>query len=372
MKEVFDEVLEVLSRGEQAALSTIVSSKGSLPMSKKAKMLVKRDGTFTGTVGGGCLEADVWSEAREVMERSLPRLQHFILTEKHAGDEGLNCGGNVEIFTEPINAGPMQEVFEAISRLHDSRGVGLLATLVSGQSGTEGSKLLITESGETIGTLGDPALDDRVRLDSDIEITENLLRVVNMDHEGAEIRVFMESIWPAPQLFLFGGGHVARAIARIADSVGFRIIVVDDRPAFANHERFPEADSVVVDAFDEVVGKLPIDGSSYLIAVTRGHQWDQPVIEQAVWTDAAYIGMIGSRRKIALMWKNLEGKGVPRHLLDQVHAPIGVEIQADTPEEIAVSIMAELIEFRRSGGKPAHLLSGVKEASGTASTPRKV
>ena len=95
--------------------------------------------------------------------------------------------------------------------------------------------------------------------------------------------------------------------------------------------------------------------------MTRGHQWDQPVIEQAVWTDAAYIGMIGSRRKIALMWKKLEEKGTPRHLLDQVHAPIGVEIQADTPEEIAVSIMAELIEFRRSGGKPAHLLSTVKE-----------
>lgn len=371
MKEVFDEVVEVLSRGEGAALSTIVSSKGSLPMSKKAKMLVKRDGTFTGTVGGGCLEADVWAEAREVMDRAAPRLQHFILTEKHAGDEGLNCGGNVEIFTEPIKAGPMQEVFEAIRRLHDTRGIGLLATLVSGQTGKEGAKMLVTGSGETIGTLGDPALDDRIRLDSDTELTENLLRVVTLEHEGVETRIFMESIWPAPQLFLFGGGHVARAIARIAHTVGFRIIVVDDRPAFANHERFPEADEVVVDAFDEVVGKLPIDGSSYLVAVTRGHQWDQPVIEQAVWTDAAYIGMIGSRRKIALMWKNLEEKGVPRHLLDQVHAPIGMEIQADTPEEIAVSIMAELIEFRRSGGKPAHLLSTVEEAAGTGSGARR-
>ena len=219
MKEVFDEVVEVLSRGERAALSTIVSSKGSLPMSKKAKMLVKSDGTFTGTVGGGCLEADVWSEAREVMERSSPRLQHFILTEKHAGDEGLNCGGNVEIFTEPINSGSMQGVFEAIRRLHDTRGIGLLATLVSGQVGAEGSKMLVTGSGETIGTLGDPALDDRVRLDSDIEITENLLKVVTLEHEGVETRVFIESIWPAPQLFLFGGGHVGRAIARLAATV---------------------------------------------------------------------------------------------------------------------------------------------------------
>ena len=262
MKEVFDEVVNVLSRGEKAALSTIVSSKGSLPMSKKAKMLVKGDGTFTGTVGGGCLEADVWAEARDVMERSSPRLQHFILTEKHAGDEGLNCGGNVEIFTEPIRTGPMREVFEAIRGLHDTRGIGLLATLVSGRPGMQAGKMLLTDSGETVGTLGDPALDDRIRLDSDLEITENLLRVITLEHEGVETRIFLESIWPAPQLFLFGGGHVARAIARIADTVGFRILVVDDRPAFANHERFPEADEVVVDAFDEVVGKLPIDGSS--------------------------------------------------------------------------------------------------------------
>lgn len=365
MKEVFDEILEIMSRGDQAALSTIVSSKGSLPMSKKAKMLVKHDGTFTGTVGGGCLEADVWAEAREVMAQSSPRLQHFILTEKHAGDEGLNCGGNVEIFTESIKAGPMLEVFEGIRRLHEGRGIGLLATLVSGKKGLEGNKMLVTESGETIGTLGDLTLDEQIKANSDVEITENLLRVIELDHEGEEIRIFLESIWPPPQLFLFGGGHVSKAIAQIAVTVGFKIIVVDDRPAFANHERFPEADEVVVDVFSEVVSKLHIDGSSYLVAVTRGHQWDQPVIEQAVWTDAAYIGMIGSRRKIALMWKNLEGKGIPRHLLDQVHAPIGVDIQADNPEEIAVSIMAELIKFRRSGGKPAHFLPPVKEGTTT-------
>jgi xanthine dehydrogenase accessory factor len=132
--------------------------------------------------------------------------------------------------------------------------------------------------------------------------------------------------------------------------------VIDDRPAFANAERFPEADELVVDEFEGIVEKLSIDPSSYLIAVTRGHQWDQPVIEQAVWTNAKYIGMIGSRRKIALMWKKLEDKGIPRHLLERVHAPIGVDIQADTPEEIAVSVVAQLIRVRRSGGKPTHMV----------------
>jgi xanthine dehydrogenase accessory factor len=193
---------------------------------------------------------------------------------------------------------------------------------------------------------------------------EDVLKVISLEHQGEECRIFIEAILPAPQLFLFGGGHVSKAIARIARTVGFRIVVIDDRPSFANKDRFPEADEVVVDAFEGVVEKLPVDPSSYLIAVTRGHQWDQTVIEQAVWTNARYIGMIGSRRKIALMWKKLEEKGIPRHLLERVHAPIGLDIHADTPEEIAVSVAAQLIQVRRAGGKPAHTVdASLQEAN---------
>lgn len=354
MEAVFREIVNILARGESAALSTIVSSKGSLPMSKKAKMLVRHDGTMIGTVGGGCLEADVWSEARRVMETGVPTLQRFILTEKHAGEQGLNCGGNVEIFTEPIRPGGLNEVFEAVVRLHETRGVAALATLVTGDVRSVGRKLVVTVSGETGGSLGDPALDERVRHEAGRVIHDDLLAVFTVGQGAHEARVFVEAILPDPQLFLFGGGHVARAIARIAKSVGFRLIIIDDRPAFANAERFPEADQVIVDEFDGIIPKLPIDESSYLIAVTRGHQWDQPVIEQAVWTDAKYIGMIGSRRKVALMWKHLEAKGIPRALLERVHAPIGLEIHADTPEEIAVSVVAELITVRRAQGKPSH------------------
>lgn len=354
MQDVFREIVRTLSQNESAALSTIVSSKGSLPMSKKAKMLVRRDGTFVGTVGGGCLEADVWAEARQVMETGIPTLQRFILTEKHAGDEGLNCGGNVEIFTEPVQPGALHPIFEAVDRLHETRSSALLATLVTGDARAVGRKLLITADGSIIGTLGDPALDERVRSETHEMIQEDVLKIFTVEQGETDARVFVEAIRPDPQLFLFGGGHVSKAIARIAKTVGFRLIVIDDRPAFANADRFPEADEVIVDEFEDVVSRLPIDESSYLVAVTRGHQWDQPIIEQAVWTRAKYIGMIGSRRKVALMWKKLEAKGVPRHLLDQVHAPIGLDIHADTPEEIAVSVVAQLIQARRSQGKPAH------------------
>ncbi len=351
--DVFQEALALIARGEKAALSTIVSSKGSLPMSKKAKMLVRPDGKMVGTVGGGCLEADVWAEARQVMETETPTLQEFILTEKHAGENGLNCGGNVEIFTEPLLPGRADEMLDAIARVRKARGSAVLATLVSG-GGRIGAKLLLHPDGRSAGGLGHAKAEARVRekMAALEAIPEDLLEVIAIGTEP--VVVFLESICPEPTLFLFGGGHVSFAIAQIAQSVGFRIVVIDDRPMFANKERFPMASETLTLAMETAFDHLAIDDLSYVVAVTRGHQHDKPVIEQAVKTDAAYIGMIGSRRKIALMWKDLEAKGIPREKLDAVHAPIGLDIGADTPEEIAVSIASELIQVRRSKGKPIH------------------
>ncbi|MDP6041310.1 MAG: XdhC family protein, partial [Candidatus Latescibacteria bacterium] len=166
--------------------------------------------------------------------------------------------------------------------------------------------------------------------------------------------VFLESICPEPTLFLFGGGHVSFAIAQMAHSVGFRIVVIDDRPMFANKERFPMASETLTLEMETAFDHLVIDDLSYVVAVTRGHQHDKPIVEQAVKTQAAYVGMIGSRRKIALMWKELEAKGISRETLDAVYAPIGLDIGADSPEEIAVSVVAELIQVRRFQGKSQH------------------
>ena len=359
MKDVFQSALEMMESGEQAALSTIVSSKGSLPMSKKAKMLVRPDGKIIGTVGGGCLEADVWAEARQVMETGDPTLQRFILTEKHAGEFGLNCGGNVEIFTEPLYPGKVDEMLKAIAEIQSEFGSALLATMVSGGDQVC-AKLLIRDDGFTVGTLGYPQADEEVMAEFKAmnSIPESLLKVIEMtvDAQGREeeIKVFIESICPEPTLYLFGGGHVSFAIAQIASTVGFRIVVIDDRPMFANSERYPMAEETLTLDMETAFEHLDIDDRSYIVAVTRGHQHDRPIIEQAVETDAAYIGMIGSRRKVALMWKELEAKGIPAERLKAVHAPIGLAIGADNPEEIAVSIVSELIQERRARGKPAH------------------
>lgn len=356
MKDVFKEALRLMAAGEPAALSTIVSSKGSLPMSKKAKMLVQSDGTIIGTVGGGCLEADVWAEARDVIDKGEPTLQKFILTEKHAGEDGLNCGGNVEVFTEPLVRDEAEPIFKEIADLRAARGSAVLATRVS-SSGAH--KLLIREDGTTSGSLGLDDLDAAAKAEvASMEgVPEDLLRVIEADEAGPEGQpelVFLESICPEPTLYLFGGGHVSFAIARLAATVGFRIVIVDDRPMFSNPERFPMADETLVLDMETAFEHLVIDDLSYIAAVTRGHQFDKPVVGQAVKTKAAYVGMLGSRRKIALMWKELEAKGIPRERLEWVHAPIGLEIGADNPEEIAVSVVSELIAIRRSQGKPEH------------------
>jgi xanthine dehydrogenase accessory factor len=365
MKDVFEEGLRLMAAGEDAALSTIVSSKGSLPMSKKAKMLVTADGTIIGTVGGGCLEADVWAEARDVMESGLSSLQEFILTEKHAGENGLNCGGNVEIFTEPLGS-DSSDLFAEISQIRARRESAVLATIVSGGE-AHARKLLIRADGSTTGSLGDPAYELAVQeaLDEKGRIPEDLLEVLEVGEGPDDLvqKVFLESICPEPSLYLFGGGHVSFAIARIAVTVGFRIVVVDDRPMFANKERFPMADETLTIDLETAFDQLKIDDLAYLCAVTRGHQHDKPIVRQAVKTDAAYIGMIGSRRKIALMWKELEAEGIPRELLDCVHAPVGLDIGADNPEEIAVSIVAELINVRRSRGKPSHQVKSLSSVS---------
>ncbi len=368
MADVFTEALSLISEGGKAALSTIVSSSGSLPMSKKAKMLVLPEGKIVGTVGGGCLEADVWAEAREVMETGEPTLQRFILTEEHAGENGLNCGGNVEIFTEPVAAGQSVEALREIAKLRAERGSAVLATLVAGGDETS-AKLLVRADGTTLGTLGCAEADAAVR--AEVEemdaVPEDLLKVIDLEVAGGQVlKIFLESICPEPTLYLFGGGHVSFAIARIAHTVGFRIVVIDDRPMFANRERFPMADETLTLEMETAFEHLVMDDLSYILAVTRGHQHDKPVVEQAVKTNAAYIGMIGSRRKIALMWKELEAKGIPRERLEAVHAPIGLDIGSDNPEEIAVSVAAELIQVRRSGGKPAHearSLSAIKTAA---------
>ena len=254
--DLYDEIVRLRKLGQKCAVATIVQVNGSIPSFESAKILVREDGSFMGTVGGGCVEADVWNAAREVIETEKPRHLSFSLGQDAAYDEGLICGGQLNIFVEPVI--------------------------------------------------------------------------------------------PQPRAFIFGGGHVSKGISKIATLAGFSTSIIDNREAFANAERFPEAEATYAEEYEDVFPKLPVNSSSYIIIVTRGHRDDMRVLRWAVSTPAKYIAMIGSKRKTISVVHELEKEGIPRESFDKVFAPMGLEIGAEMPEEIAISVVAEMIAVRRA------------------------
>src|SRR5215831_2517104 len=258
--DIYEEIVKLRQQGRRGAVATIVNVRGSIPSFKTAKMLVRDDGSILGTIGGGCVEAEVWQAAREVMESEKPRTMTFNLNQDPKYDTGLVCGGTLDIFIEPI--------------------------------------------------------------------------------------------LPVAELYLFGAGHVSLNVSKAASRVGFDVTVIDDRETYANRERFPDAKEVIAEDFERATASLAVTESSYIVIVTRGHRDDMRVLRWAVQTPARYIGMIGSKRKTVTIFRELQKEGLAAGLFDSVHAPIGLDIGAVTPEEIAISITAELIGIRRRVERP--------------------
>jgi xanthine dehydrogenase accessory factor len=259
--DLFEEVVKLRRAGRRGALATIVHTNGSIPSYESSRMLVREDGSIAGTIGGGCVEAEVWAAAKEVMHKEAPRKMIFNLNNEASYDNGLICGGTLEVFVEPI--------------------------------------------------------------------------------------------LPQPVVVLFGGGHVSMAVAKSAAAAGFGVSVVDDREAFANPQRFPMAQEIYT-SYEEAFEKIQPNESTYLVIVTRGHKEDMRVLAWAVRTAARYVGMIGSKRKVISVYKALEKEGYREGEFERVYAPMGLDIGALAPEEIAISIVAELISVRRNAQEPAH------------------
>ena len=259
--DLFEEIVRMRKAGQRGALATIVHTNGSIPSYESSRMLVREDGSIAGTIGGGCVEAEVWAAAKEVMAKESPRKMVFQLNNEASYDNGLICGGTLEVFVEPI--------------------------------------------------------------------------------------------LPQPVAYIFGGGHISMALAKSAHAAGFGIVVIDDREQFANKERFPMAQEIFTSYRRRVCERIQPNASSYLVIVTRGHRDDMRVLAWAVRTDARYIGMIGSKRKVLSVYQALEKEGYAPEEFERVYAPMGLEIGALSPEEIAISIAAELIAVRRSAVRSA-------------------
>ena len=254
--DVFEEIVRLRNLGQKCALATIVEVRGSIPSYETAKLLVREDGSMAGTIGGGCVEAEVWDAAREVIQTEKPKHLSFNLGQDAAYDNGLICGGQLDVLVEPV--------------------------------------------------------------------------------------------LPVPRAFIFGAGHISKSLSKAATLAGFATVVVDNRDTFANRERFPEALEVHAAEYEEVFPKLAINRTSYIIIVTRGHRDDMRVLRLALATAARYIAMIGSKRKVINVIRELEKEGVPRAAFERLNAPMGLDIGAVSPEEIAISVVAEMIAVRRN------------------------
>lgn len=353
MKQVFEEIVRLQREGRSGALASLVWSLGPVPMPRAAKMLVYEDGTIAGTVGGGCLEAEVWQRARDVIKEGNARILSFHLADEQAAESGLICGGRARILVEPILPGVGTEVFAALEEVRKTRQKAVLATLMraegvvrlrSPQAEVQRlERVLVWEDGVSVGQAQEQVLQEARRMLAASPHEEPSPKNVQL----GTAEVFLERLAPQATVLIFGTGHVGLALAQMAGIAGFRVLAIDDRETFANRDRLPFADEVIVSDFQTAFERLNVDEDCYVVAVTRGHRYDEEVVEQALGTNARYIGMIGSRRKIGITFSHLERKGFSREQIQRIHAPIGLDIGAETAEEIAVAILAQMIQVMK-------------------------
>ncbi|MBW1999376.1 MAG: XdhC family protein [Deltaproteobacteria bacterium] len=352
MKEIYRRLIESMEENEPVVLATIIVQKGSVPRGKGTQFLIRKDGSFVGTIGGGRLEAQVLEGAKEVFENRASSRLNFVLKGTDVEKTDMLCGGDAEVFLEYISAekGMYIPIFKRALEIKEAGERAVLATAVDPGRWEEGlvPKILVEGTGLTHGSLaGEKEVEEALKREMEQILKKRAGEIlIFKDREGKDLELFVEPILSEPVLFVFGGGHVSEQIVPLAARVGFEVVVVDDRKEFASRERFPEAAEVHEYPFEGVMEKLEVDGSSYIVIVTRGHMHDRTVLEQSLRTPAKYIGMIGSRRKRNILYKKLLEEGFTEEDLKRVHAPIGLEIGAETPEEIAVSIVAELIKVR--------------------------
>jgi xanthine dehydrogenase accessory factor len=271
---------------------------------------------------------------------------------KDVAETDMICGGEGEVFFEPLLPNDEDRIglLGKLAEIQKRGGSGLLVTVVDAERWANQGRLkvFIDSKGERTGGLGGMKhIEDELQrsLPQRLQKREPVLAFFETS-AGERVEIFVEPVLSDPFLYIFGGGHVSSQIAPLASKVGFRVVVVEDRAEYADPEKFPDAEEVYCYPFDGVVERFPVDESSYIIIVTRGHLNDKTILEQSLRTRAGYIGMIGSRRKKAMIYEKLLEEGFTRKDLDRVYAPIGLNIGAETPEEIAVSIVAELIQVR--------------------------
>lgn len=357
MENIYAELTRMLEAGETVAVATIVDVRGSVPREVGAKMIIHPLGRHVGTVGGGCGEADVLRTALDVLQTGEPATVHVDLTEDISMQALGVCGGIMDVFVERVASdvqaeiGTLPGMLAALRESVLNREPVALATVVSRTAASPttdrpGQQAVIWLDREPLGSLGLGAMETQA-----IEDAREVLR--GRQHKllkYEEASVFVEVQRRAPELIIAGGGHIALPLAQLASMCDFSVTVLDDRPSFVTEERFPTARQRISGPLRETVAGLPMDQDTYIVLVTRGHSHDVECLLEVLDRPVGYIGMIGSQRRVDAVFQLLVNEmGIDPLKLDRVYAPIGIAIGARTPAEIAVCIMAEVINVLRNG-----------------------
>ncbi len=345
MPNIFLESNRHLGKGHKIVLATIIRRQGSTPRQAGTRCLVLADGTLVGTIGGGLLEFKVIQKAREVLQAGKSALLEFRLSGQDVAHTDMLCGGTVDVYLEPLF--PEQKetaaLFREVAATIEDHATGVLLTRIAqGTPANDPSGRLFIRADGTLpensgkwATL--PGMPRRFL---------ELKGPRTFEDDFTQPVIYAEPIVPDDRLYIFGAGHISTFLAPLAQSAGFGVWVLDDREEFANPQRFPSIEKVLAIPFGEAFTQVRVTPAAYIVILTRGHAFDLQLLREALGTEAGYIGMIGSRKKRNLIYGTLRGEGVSQARLDQVYSPIGLPIGAQTPEQIAVSIVAELIQVR--------------------------
>lgn len=332
-KKVLETINREIKDSFPAVLVTIINVSGSVPRHEGAQMLIFPDGRGVGTIGGGCGEAEVRREALLVLDENKTKKYRVLLNSDLAADEGMVCGGIMEVLLEPLNQAAPYDV--ALDCLKNQKPAVLVTRITSGVLkgvyDTSGLKL----AGE------DCEVDPEILL----QVCKNGKTSLVIDEKGYS--VLYQPILPEEKLLILGAGHVGQYVAAFGSKLDFKVTVVDDRPDFANPSRFPDVDQILCTDFEQAIEQYEIDSNTYIVIVTRGHKYDEACLRSVLGKPYKYLGMIGSRRRVKMLLSKLENEGFILEELKKVKTPIGLQIGAETPAEIAISILGEIISARR-------------------------
>jgi xanthine dehydrogenase accessory factor len=341
MRDVIQEVERWSAEMAPVAIATVIETWGSAPRGAGAKMALAADGRIAGSVSGGCVEGAVAEVGSEVLLTREPQLLHFGVSDETAWDVGLACGGSIDVFVEPLQT----TSFNFLRDLLNEDESFAVATVIAGPGEVLGQKLIVQRGGRLFGAIG-MSLDGlvaaaaRAALASD---TSHRQPISMPDSELEPVEVFIEVVRPAPALIVIGGVHIAISLTSMAKTLGYRTIVIDPRRAFGNQERFPHVDELIQAWPDRAFEQLKITEATAVASLTHDPKIDDPALIHALRSPAFYVGALGSRKTHAARRERLLENGLTQESIDRIHGPIGLAIGARTPEEIAVSIIAEII-----------------------------